>query len=302
MEIRRSLPQPELDIAQLVAGPLQLGGEALERSHRAFGERDQACCSLAVVGSQCLGGLGSPCGELGDVPVPLAHGPQLLLRPGLHAFGVLDERAQLGEPGLGERRVRRQLVVPAASGPELPPRRPRRGAAGELLFAAEPVEHLELVGRLRQPALLELAGHRHHPLDGRRDILPRSGAAPRVSARPAVGEDAAGDHERVLVLRSQLCELLELLREIELRLDIRLLAGGPDVRVVALRAEQETERLGEDRLPGTCLPGDRIQPRRELELGLADEDEVLDTEPAKHAADRRPAARRRPPALSDRSW
>jgi hypothetical protein len=33
------------------------------------------------------------------------------------ALGVLDERAQLGEPGLGGRRVARQLVVPRRAAP-----------------------------------------------------------------------------------------------------------------------------------------------------------------------------------------
>ena len=240
--------------------------------------------SVAVVRRERRRRRGRPLGELGDVPVPLALGAQLLLLTRLHPVGVLDERAQLREPGLGERGVRRQLVVPAARGLELAPRRPRRRAAGELLFPAEAVEHLELVGRLRQPALLELARHRDDALDGRCDVLSSGGASPRVGARPAVGEDAAGDDERVLVLRPQLGELLELLREVELRLDVRLLAGGADVRVVALRAEQEAERLGEDRLPGAGLPCDRVQPGRELELGLTDEDEVLDAEPPEHAA------------------
>ena len=197
------------------------------------------------------------------------------------------------EPRLGERGVRRQLLVPAAGGLELAPRRPRRGAAGELLLAAEAVEHLELVRRPREAALLELARHRDDALDGGGDVLPCGRASPRVGARAAVGEDAAGDEERVLVLGPQLGELLELLREVELRLDVRLLAGGPDVRVVALRAEQEAERLGEDRLPGAGLSRDRVQPGRELELGLADEDEVLDAEPAQHAAIVDPRRRRR---------
>jgi hypothetical protein len=132
--------------------------------------------------------------------------------------------------------------------------------------------------------LLELARHRDNALDGGRDVLPCSRASPGIGARSAVGEDPAGDDECVLVLRPQLRELFELLREIELRLDVGLLAGGTDVCVVALRAEQEAERLGEDRLAGTRLSRDRVQPGRELELGLADEDEVLDAEPLKHAA------------------
>ena len=182
------------------------------------------------------------------------------------------------------RRVRRQLLVPAAGRLELAPRHSRRGAPGELLLAAEAVEYLELVGGPREAPLLELARHRDDALDGGRDVLPCSRASPRIGARAAVGEYPAGDDERVLVLRPQLRELFELLREIELRLDVGLLAGGPDVRVVALRAEQQTERLGEDRLAGTRLSRDRVQPGRELELGLADEDEVLDAEAVKHAA------------------
>ena len=85
---------------------------------------------------------------------------------------------------------------------------------------------------------------------------------------------------------------VELRREIELRLDVRLLAGRADERVVALRAEEQAERLREDRLAGAGLARDRVQPGRELELGLADEDEVLDAEAPKHAAIVDAAARR----------
>ncbi len=89
----------------------------------------------------------------------------------------------------------------------------------------------------------------------------------------------------VLVLRPQLGERLELVAgQVELRLDVRLLAGRADERVVALRAEQQAERLREDRLARARLAGDRVQPRRELELRLADEDEVLDAQPPEHAA------------------
>ena len=224
--------------------------------------------------------------------MPLSLGAEPLLLAGLHGLGVLDERAQLGEPSLGQRRVRGQLLVPATRCLQLAPGRSSCGAAGELLLAAEAVEHLELVRRPRQPPLLELARHRDQTLDGGGDVLPRGRTAPGVGARPAVGEDAPRDDERVLVLRSQLAELLELRREIELRLDVGLLAGRADVRVVALRAEEEAERLREDRLAGAGLARDRVQAGRELELGFADEDEVFDAEAPKHAAivDPRPDA------------
>ena len=77
-------------------------------------------------------------------------------------------------------------------------------AAGELLLAAEAVEHLELVRRPREPALLELARHRDDALDRSGDVFPRGRSPPRVGARAAVGEDTPRDDERVLVLRPQL--------------------------------------------------------------------------------------------------
>ena len=216
--------------------------------------------------------------------VALALGSQSFFVPGLETCGVLDERAQLCEPRLGERHVRGQLVVSTTSGVELAPCRSRGCAAGELLLAAETVEHLELVGRTREPALLELARHRDHALGGGRDVLSRGRAPPGVRARATVAEDPAGDDERILVLGPQLPEFVEVVGEIELRLDVRLLPGCPDVRVVALRAEQQAERLGEDRLARARLPRDRVQSGSKLELGLLDKDEVLDAEPPKHAA------------------
>ena len=232
----------------------------------------------------------------------LALGAQALLGLGLEALGVLDERAQLREPRLGGGGVPRQLVVAPAGGAELAPGDPQRGAAPELLLAGEPVEHVELVGGPGEPALLELARHRDQPLGRGGDVLARSAAAPGVGARAAVGEDAPCEHEPLLVLGPQLGEGARLLvveearRQVELGLDVRLVAVRPDQRRVAARAEQQPDRLREDRLAGAGLAGDRVQPGRELELGLADQDEVLDAEPAKHAwMLRRPAAGGDPP-------
>src|SRR5581483_3504958 len=209
--------------------------------------------------------------EVGHVADPLALGAQPLLVVRLHSLRVLDERAELGEPRPGERGVRGQFLVAAASGLERAPRITRFGTARELLLPAEAIEHLELVGRPREPPLLELARHRDDALDHRGNVLPRGGPAPRVRARAAVGEDAAGDEQRVLVLRPQLAELVELRREIELSLDVRLRAGSADEAFAALRTEEQAERLREDRLPRAGLACDRVQSGRELEVGLADE-------------------------------
>ncbi len=297
VQIGGGLAQAELDVPQLVPRLLELGREPLERRDRPLREPDEAGGSFALLRCERRGGRGSAGGQVGDVPVPLALGAETLLLPGIHAFGVLDQRAQLDEPGLGERGVRRQLVVPPPRALQVAPRVPSGHATGELLLAAEAVEHLELIGRPREPPLLELARHREHALDRGGDVLPGSRSSPRVGAGASVGEDAPGDDECVVVLRTQLVQLLEVLWKVELRLDVCLLAGGADERVVALGAEEEAQRLGEDRLAGARLPRDRVQAGRELELGLADEDEVLDAQPAEHAVDRRRAARRCPLAV-----
>src|SRR5205814_4495469 len=124
-----------------------------------------------------------------------------------------------------------------------------------------------------------------------REVLPRDGAAPGVGARPAVGEDPAREREARLVLGLKLGERLhallveEALWQVELGLDVRLAAAGPDVGRVAFRAEQQADRLREDRLARAGLPGDRGQPARRLELGLPDQDEVVDAQAAKHSED-----------------
>ena len=252
---------------------------------------------LALLGRERRGGRGRALGELGDVPEPLALGAELLLGPGSSpSVSSTSARSSASRASANAAFAVSSSCRRRAARSSRQAVRARRAAA-ELLLAAEPVEHLELVRRLREAPLLELAGHRDDALDGGGDVLPRRGASPRVGARPPVGEHAARDDERVLVLGPQLGELLELLREVELRLDVGLLAGGADERVVALRAEQQPDRLGEDRLARAGLARDRVQPGRELELGLADEDEVLDAQAPQHAGDRRPAARRRPLAL-----
>ena len=174
--------------------------------------------------------------------------------------------------------------MPPASGEQLTPCGSGVGAPPQLLLAAEAIEHLELVGGPREAPLLELPGHRHDALDRRSDILARGSAAPRECAGAPAGRDTARDEERVLVVGPQLAELVELVWQPKLRLDIRLVACRPDEGLVALRAEQQADRLREDRLARPGLTGDRVQAGCEVELGLPDEHQVLDPEPEEHEA------------------
>ena len=207
--------------------------------------------------------------------------------PDLEALGRLDERGQLAQASLLGGGPARQLVVPLAGRAELPPGEPGLPAPPELLLADEGVEHVELVGGSAEPALLELAGHRDQTLGGGGEILPRDGAAPRIRAGATVAEDAPGKHEPGLVLGRQLRERGELvvveepLRDVELCLDVGLAAAGADDACVALRPEEQADRLRQDRLARTRLARDRRQARPRRQLALADEDEVLDPQATK---------------------
>ena len=215
----------------------------------------------------------------------LALGAQALSSvSGSKPVGRLDERPKLRETRLLGGGVARQLVVPPPGRRELAPGAAQLSPPALLLLAGVRVEHVELVRGPRQPALLELAGHREQALGRGGEILACDRAAPGVRARSSVREDAAREDEAGLVLgrergeRLQLVVVEEAVGHVELRLDVRLARARPDRGRVALRAEQEPERLREDRLPRPGLARDRVQPRRRRELGRSDQDEVLDVE------------------------
>jgi hypothetical protein len=173
--------------------------------------------------------------------------------------------------------------VGAAGGLQVAPGAPR--PAAQLPGGGEGVEHLELVRRPGEPPLLELAGHGDQLLGDRGHVLAGRGAAPGVRARPAVGEDPPGEQEGLLALGSQVGERPEQLvvDRVELGLHVGLRPGRPDQRRVAARAEQQPDRPREDRLASAGLARDGVQPRRQLQVGRPDEDEVLDAQPAQHA-------------------
>ena len=170
-------------------------------------------------------------------------------------------------------------------------------ATGLLVGADERVEQVALVRWAGETALGELPREREQPIGRGDEILARDAPAPGEGARAAVGAHPARDDEARLVVRPEVAQRLEplLVEEpvghLELGLDVRLATRGADGRRVALRAEQEPDRLGDDRLAGAGLARERDEPGRELEVGLADQDEVLDPQSAKHTGDRRQAPR-----------
>jgi hypothetical protein len=180
----------------------------------------------------------------------------------------------------------RELVPQSARGGQLAPGPGEIPTPAQLLLPGEGIEDVELVGGPGKPALLELPGHRHQPLDERRQLLARHVAPPGVGARAPVGEHTAGGHEGRFALgpqlrdRGQVGVVEDPVREVQLGLDVRLGRARAQVAGVAARPEQEAERLREDRLSRAGLAGDGVQAGREREIRVADEDEVLDAEAA----------------------
>ena len=229
MQLRRRLAQAQLDVAQLVAGALR----ARARAARAARPHARRAPTRPAAPSPSSGASASAAAAAASASSATCRSRSrsarsALLVARLEALGVLDERAQLGEARLA--RARRSRSAPrGGAAPRASSRQAARASARrrELLLAAEPVEHLELVRRPREAPLLELPRHRDHALDRGGDVLARGRAAPGVRARAPVAEDAPRDEQRVLVLGPQLGELVELVRQVELGLDVRLRAGGP---------------------------------------------------------------------------
>ena len=276
-----------LEVTQLVARAGELRREPLERRDRALGAPGEGGGSVAVVRGDGLGRGTRSLRELRHVTQPLALRAQLVLRRRLESLRRLDKCGELGQPRLLGSRIARELVVPPARCGELPPCGAGLAAPAQLVFAAERVEDVQLVRGPREPALLELPGHRQQLLGCGGEVLARHRATPGVGAGPPVREDAPREDEAGLVLGCQLGERPELLgleepgRRFELGLDIGLARARPNRGGVALRTEQETEGLREDRLARAGLPRDRVQPRCRSQVGLADEHEVLDAEATK---------------------
>jgi hypothetical protein len=220
------------------------------------------------------------------VTEPRALREQALFVSRFDALRTRDELGELVQPFGPAGGGSGQLVAAAAGGLKLSPGLPQIASAAKLLLPDERVEHVELVRGCPEATLLELSRHREQPLDKRREILARDGAAPGVRTRATVGEHATGGHEAFLPRGTQLGDRLQgrvvedLLRQVELGLHIGLLGTGPQVRGVAGCTQEEAHRLRQDRLARAGLSGDGVQPGGEGEIGLADEDEVLDAEAA----------------------
>ena len=267
---RGDVLQPLLDVSEIHVLGLELGREVRDRHERIrrLGEPVERA-GVSVLGGERLRGRGHCLGELRHVPEALALRTQRVFGVRREAFRPRDQLPQLFEPLGAAHLCARELVAMLARSPELPPGAGVFRAQPEVLLANEGVESVELEGRTRQSPLLELARHGEQPLDERCELLARHRPAPGVRPRAPVREDAPCGDESVIVLgpkfgeRREALVVEDALGKVEVRLDVGLARTRPEVARVPGRAEEEPDRLGEDRLACARLPCDRVQARPE---------------------------------------
>ena len=290
VQVASDLTETNGDVAKLGSCFSELRRDALERRQRALRARRERGRAVPFVGRDRLGSGHGDLLQLRRMTKSLALHLERVLVPRLESFGVLDERLELGEPRRDSVGVTREFLIAATCSRQVLPRGRRIAPPLGLLDTAERVEHVELEGRPGKAALLELARHREQPLGGRGDVFARDRATPGIRARPPVTEDPPREHEPGLAFGSQLGErghvllVEERVRDVELCLHVGLGAVGAHGGRVGARAEQQADRLREDRLTRPGLAGDRVEPRTEREIRLADQHEVLDPEPTKQGA------------------
>ena len=260
VQVARHLTEAKGEVPQLGRRRPELRREPLERRERPLGRRGERARAFALVGVDRRDGRRGPLAQLGDVPVPLALRPERVLLPCGEVVGVLHECLELHEPrtlGIGSAF---ELLDAALGRLKRPPCIASVDPAGTLVRPDECVEEVELVRRSRETTLRELPREHEQALGRSDDVLAGDAPAPRVCARAPVRCHAPGDDEAWLVVRAQVAKRLEPLlveepvRDVELRLDVRLAAGNPDGGGVALGTEEQADRLGHDRLPAPVSP------------------------------------------------
>ena len=303
MQLGRDLAQAQLGVAQLVAGALELGREPLQRRDRPLGEPDEPGGALAVVGRERVRGGRGALGELGDVAEPLALVAQRLLA--VRAPSPRCPRRARAAPRAAPPPARRSRVSSswrrraASSSRQAARASPRGGAAAPRR-------------RTRSSTSSWYAGRASRRCSNWPDMaITRSTAAP-TSSRAAARPHAYARVRPSAKTRRETSSASSSSGRSSTSASSSSVVGGrsssastyasapgrADERVVALRPEQEPDRLREDRLARTGLAGDRVEPGRELQLRLPDQHEILDAQPSQHPVDGSRAARRRPLAGS----
>ena len=129
--------------------------------------------------------------------------------------------------------------------------------------------------------MLVLAVERQQPATEPLEVGERRRAAAHICPRAAVGPDTAREHDLVGAVGDQL-GVGDLGRDREHALDIGLLSPGAHHAAPRAAAEQQVERVRQQRLAGPRLAGQHVQPRGEPQLGAIHQQQVLDPEFVEH--------------------
>src|SRR2546421_7551705 len=131
--------------------------------------------------------------------------------------------------------------------------------------------------------VLAVKGQQHLPRLAQ--VADRCAAAVDVRPRSTIRAYATGEHQLARVGRQALAErLARVWGEVEHSLDIGL--GGPRTHDpgACAAAQEQVQRVREDRLAGSGLARDHIQARGKAQLCALDQQQVLDRELVQHPA------------------
>ena len=185
------------------------------------------------------------------------------------ALALGGELAQLRQPRLQQTRLRESVRA--------------RPQAGLVLGVAEAVEDLQLRPGKGQLAMLVLTVEREQRARHVAQLRERSRAAAQVGAGASVGADAPGEHELLGIGADALAELLaQRLGQVEDPLDVGLAGAGTDDPRPRAAAEQQVEGVREHGLARAGLAGEDVQPARQAQLRLLDQEQILDTQLLQH--------------------
>ena len=244
-------------------------------------ERDGA---RALVGIEQLRGFLGGLAQDVEMAQAAALAREAVLLAGLR-IDLLDrvgECLQLRQPsllvggaglGLGERAPRRDERAPGGA---------HLGAQAREVVAAGCIQQVELDGRAHEPARLVLGDHLDQRLADALEVVTRAAAAVEQRARTSLAANATRHGDALGSLRCELGQLLGQLGVRERGLDVGLGGGRADERRVGAPAQQQADGLGEDRLAGTRLARQHVEPRVQRQPRGAHEHEVLDDELLEH--------------------
>jgi hypothetical protein len=206
-------------------------------------------------------------------PVAFEHQRIALLRLRVERLDLAELKLEQVELALARAR---QLAEPRELAASLADRSPGRGAGRatrRLLDAAGAVEDVELCRGEHQLAVLVLAVERQQFAGQLAQLANRDRAPADVGAGATVAADAACQHQFTGVRRKVLA--VQAVGKLEDPFDVGLSAAGADDSGLGAAAEQQIEGVREHRLARPGLAGQDVEPGRQLESRVLDQQQVL---------------------------